>query len=57
MGYEPQPLHQELYLPVITPEMAEKLKKDQPASDKSYSRIVIDMNGDILDQTVYGEES
>lgn len=52
MGYEQQPLHQELYLPIITPEMAEKLKKPV-TSEKTYRRIVIDMNGDVLDQTIY----
>ena len=53
MSIEPQPLYQELYLPVIPPEELEKLngKKREPV----WRRIVIDMNGDVQEETPYGE--
>lgn len=51
MGIEPQPLHQELYLPVIPPEEMEKLKKPEKA--ETWRRIVIDMNGDIIERTPF----
>ncbi len=44
---DPIPLHQELYLPVVTPEMLKELaNKKAQAKERLWSSVVIDLNGD-----------
>lgn len=51
------PLYKEVHVPSPTPEMLEKLKKSKSSEEQTWSRIVIDLTGDeIEDKTPYNQD-